>query len=261
MKNRIRTAQELSALLPMTSDTQSQIDLCLASFRIAITPYYASLIDKGNPDCPIRKQCVPTLDETCIMPFEKADPLNEEGTSPVHHIVHRYPNRVLFLVTYQCAMYCRHCTRKRVVGETDIPISEFEIRSALQYIKSNESIEDVLVSGGDPLTLGDEKLERILRGIREIPHVKIIRIGTRVPVVMPMRVNAKLLIMLKKYSPIWMNTHFNHPKEITELSKKACLDIVNSGIPMGNQNVLLKGVNGRPSSTRRAVYEAPCDES
>ncbi len=246
MKNRYKTTEDLSKILTLSESTNQQIDSCLNTFRMAITPYYASLINPNDPNCPIRKQCIPQIEETCIMPFEMADPLNEEGTSPVHNIVHRYPNRVLFLVTYQCSMYCRHCTRKRVVGETDFPITEFEIRAALNYIRSNESIEDVLISGGDPLTLDDARLDRILKGVRSIPHVKIIRIGTRVPVVMPMRITPKLLSMLKKYSPIWINTHFNHPNEITQHSKKACIDIANAGIPLGNQNVLLRGVNDDP---------------
>ena len=243
MKNRYRSAEELSSLIPISDDETAGINMCLKSFRMAVTPYYASLIDPADPDCPIKKQCVPSPDEACIMPYDMADPLNEEGTSPVPHIVHRYPNRVLFLVTYQCSMYCRHCTRKRVVGETDMPISEFELKNALNYIRSNPQIEDVLISGGDPFTLDDDKLERILKGVRAINHVKIIRIGTRTPVVMPMRITPKILAMLKKYSPIWVNTHFNHPKEITEQSHKACLDIVNAGIPLGNQNVLLRGIN------------------
>ncbi|MEX1376334.1 MAG: lysine 2,3-aminomutase [Eubacteriales bacterium] len=243
MKNRIKDAESLSRIIPLSENEQRNISTCLNSFRMAITPYYASLMDINDENCPIRRQAIPSASEMCVMPYEMADPLNEEGDSPVNHIVHRYPNRVLFLVTLQCSMYCRHCTRKRVVGEEDKIISEIEIANAVAYIRNNPQIEDVLISGGDPLTLGDKKLEYIISKIRSIPHVKIIRIGTRVPVVLPMRITPKLLTMLKKYSPIYINTHFNHPKEITPESSAACLSIVNAGIPMGNQNVLLKGIN------------------
>ena len=243
MKNRIQNYDDLKQLYPNIAVEEQNVRLCLESFRMSITPYYASLIDPSDPNCPIMCQSVPSIKEMCIMPYESIDPLNEEGNSPVKNIVHRYPNRVLFLITYQCSMYCRHCTRKRVVGERDGVISETEIANAIQYIKANPQIEDVLISGGDPLTLSDKKIESIISKIRSIPHVKVIRIGTRVPVVMPMRITTKLLNMLKKYSPIYINTHFNHPKEITALSSAACMSIVDAGIPLGNQNVLLKGVN------------------
>ncbi len=243
MKNSIKSAEKLSGYINLSTNEINQIKMCLGSFKMAITPYYASLIDFNNPDCPIRKQCVPRIEENCIFPFEKADPLNEDETSPVKNIVHRYPNRVLFLVTHNCAMYCRHCTRKRVVGDSENSISEYEIKAAIEYIKNNEMIEDVIISGGDPLTLSDDKIDRILGDISKIAHVKIIRIGTRTPVVLPMRITPKLISVLKKHSPLYINTHFNHPKEITPLSRKACLDLANAGIPLGNQNVLLKGIN------------------
>jgi lysine 2,3-aminomutase len=172
-----------------------------------------------------------------------ADPLSEERDSPVQHIVHRYPDRVLFLVTHQCAMYCRHCTRRRLVGEEDHVISEAAMEQALTYIRDRVQIRDVLISGGDPLTLSDTRLEQIVASLRQIEHVEIIRIGTRVPVVMPMRITPGLLAMLKKYQPIWINTHFNHPRELTDAAIQACGAIVDAGIPLGNQSVLLKGIN------------------
>ena len=210
---------------------------------MAITPYYASLIDPKDPNCPIRRQCVPSISETTILPCEMADPLSEEQYSPVPNIVHRYPDRVLFLVTHQCAMYCRHCTRRRTVGEEDRFITPREVEAAAQYIESNPQIRDVLISGGDPLTMGDAALERILSRLRKISHVDILRIGTRVPCVLPMRITPSLLSMLRKYQPVWINTHFNHPRELTVESLKACAAIVDAGIPLGNQSVLLKGIN------------------
>lgn len=242
-RNRITTVEELSKVIHISDKEKQEISTCLKKFRMAITPYYASLMDADNPDCPIRRQAVPSIKETIILPYEMADPLDEERDSPVQNIVHRYPDRVLFIVTRMCSMYCRHCTRRRMVGEEDEIISDEEIDKAVEYINSHKQIRDVLISGGDPLTMSDDRLEKILAKVRAIDHVEVIRIGTRVPVVMPMRITPELLSMLKKYSPIWINTHFNHPKEITPYSAKACGDIVDAGIPLGNQSVLLRGIN------------------
>lgn len=253
MKNRITTVEGLSKLIHLTDQEKQEISCCLEKFRMAITPYYASLMDADDPNCPIRKQAVPSIKETIVLPYEMADPLAEDKESPVKNIVHRYPDRVLFLVTRMCSMYCRHCTRRRMVGEEDKAISDEEIELAVKYIESNPQIRDVLISGGDPLTLSDERLEKIIARLRAIKHVEIIRIGTRVPVVMPMRITPQLLAMLKKYSPIWINTHFNHPKEITPYSSKACLDIVDAGIPLGNQSVLLRGVNDNPETMKELL--------
>ena len=241
--NRITTVQELAKIVDLTKQEEEDIGKCLQLFRMAITPYYASLMDPSNPLDPIRRQAIPSIEETYPCSNDLEDPLNEEGDSPVPHIVHRYPDRVLFLVTLQCSMYCRHCTRRRVVGEGDRTINEKEIQKALAYIREHKEIRDVLISGGDPFTMGDEKLEHIISSLREIPHVDIIRIGTRTPVVMPMRITDDLVAMLKKYQPIWINTHFNHPKEITNESMQACTKIVDAGIPLGNQSVLLRGIN------------------
>jgi len=243
LKNRITSTEGLKKILSLSESEERDINLCLSSFRMAITPYYASLIDPFNPQCPIRKQSIPSAEEMKIMPYELDDPLNEEGDSPVKHIVHRYPDRVLFLLTYKCSMYCRHCTRKRMVGEEDFTITNAELDQALSYIRDNSAIRDVLLSGGDPLTMSDSRLEYIISRLRSIPHVEIIRIGTRVPAVLPMRITPELLNMLKKYHPIWINTHFNHPSEITEQSAAACRAIADAGIPLGNQSVLLKGIN------------------
>jgi len=254
-KNRITTVEQLEKVIHLSEKEKQDISLCLKNFRMAITPYYASLMDPDNPNCPIRMQAVPTINEMNILPYELKDPLSEDKSSPVKNIVHRYPDRVLFLVTRMCSMYCRHCTRRRTVGEEDFAISDEEIDAAVDYIAKNEAVRDVLISGGDPLTLGDDKLERIIAKLRGIDHVEIIRIGTRVPVVMPMRITSELLDMLKKYQPIWINTHFNHPKEITPDSIKACTDIVDAGIPLGNQSVLLRGINDNVETMKELVLK------
>lgn len=243
MANRITNSRQLTEILNISTDEQKGIEMCLERFRMAITPYYASLIDRNNPEDPVRKQAIPNKKELLVSEGELHDPLAEQHYSPVSNIVHRYPDRVLFLLTDKCAMYCRHCTRRRMVGKKDCSITEEAVENAVQYIREHEVIRDVLLSGGDPLMLPDSKLESIISRLRKIPHVEVIRIGTRVPVVLPMRITDELLSMLKKYHPIWINTHFNHPNEITEASKAACEKIADAGIPLGNQNVLLRGVN------------------
>lgn len=243
LQNRITRVEELEKVLHLSEREKADIALCLSRFRMAITPYYASLMDPDDPGCPIRMQAVPTINETHILPCEMSDPLNEESDSPVKNIVHRYPDRVLLLVTHTCAMYCRHCTRRRIVGEEDRFITPAELDAAIAYIQQNRRIRDVLISGGDPLTMRDAALERIIARLRAIDHVDVIRIGTRVPVVMPMRITPALLTMLKRYHPVWINTHFNHPCELTPDAQKACAAIMDAGIPLGNQSVLLRGIN------------------
>ena len=242
-KNRITTFEQLEKLIELDDEDKEDIKECLKKFRMAITPYYASLIDTSNPRCPIRLQSVPTIYELETSIDELEDPLDEEKYSPVPGIVHKYPDRVLFLLTARCSMYCRHCTRRRFAGNEDYNISKSNLNSCIEYITCHSEIRDVLLSGGDPFTLNDDYLEGIIKRLREIPHVEVIRIGTRTPVVLPMRITDNLIEMLKKYHPIWINTHFNHPKEITNEAINACLKIVNAGIPLGNQTVLLKGVN------------------
>ncbi|MHB1315711.1 MAG: lysine 2,3-aminomutase [Christensenellales bacterium] len=254
-KNRITSVEELGKVIPLSEQEKQEISKCLTLFRMAITPYYASLMDPKDPGCPIRMQAVPTINETRILPCEMDDPLNEEQDSPVKNIVHRYPDRVLFLVTHQCSMYCRHCTRRRTVGEEDKLITDGEVDDAIRYIAQHPQIRDVLVSGGDPLTMSDKKLENIIARLRSVEHVEIIRIGTRVPVVLPMRITPELLAMLKKYQPIWINTHFNHPTEITPEARKACADIVDAGIPLGNQSVLLKGINDSTETMKELLLK------
>ncbi len=249
-RNRITSLEKLDKIIALPETNKADVLNCLEKFRMAITPYYASLMDFSDPDCPVRKQSIPCAEELCNDTYGIEDPLGEDHYSPVPNIVHKYPDRVLFLVTRMCSMYCRHCTRRRMVGEEDFSISEHELEAALGYINKNKAIRDVLISGGDPLILSDSVLEKIISRVRSIEHVEIIRIGTRVPVVMPMRITGNLVRMLRKYHPIWINTHFNHPKEITPESAEACRKIVDAGIPLGNQTVLLKGVNNDPAVMR-----------
>lgn len=211
-------------------------------FHIRINPYYLSLI--RYPGDPIWLQCIPDEKELEENNFPE-DPLNEDADSPVPSITHRYPDRVLFLTTSQCSMYCRFCTRKRKVGDSD-KISMKFIQNGLDYIRSHTEIRDVILSGGDPLMLTDYMLEKILKGLRDIPHIEIIRLGTKMPCVLPQRITPKLIDMLKKYHPIYVNTHFNHPWECTPEAKKACAMLADAGCPVGNQTVLMKGVNDDP---------------
>jgi lysine 2,3-aminomutase len=254
-RNRIRDVETLSRVLDMSEDEKRGVEECLRRFRMAVTPYYASLMDPSDTLDPVRLQAVPSIRETDVYPWEMADPLDEEGESPVKNIVHRYPDRVLFLVTRCCAMYCRHCTRRRLVGEEDYCISEEETQAALDYIRRTPQIRDVLVSGGDPLTLSDERLEHILSELRKIDHVEIIRMGTRIPVTLPMRITPELLAMMKKYQPLWINTHFNHPRELTPDSIRACGAIIDAGIPLGNQSVLLKGINNDTATMKELLLK------
>ena len=254
-ENRITSVDMLAEIISLSEKEKRDILRCLDGFRMAITPYLASLMDPEDPRCPIRMQFVPSINETRVLPWEGKDPLGEERDSPVQSIVHRYPDRILFLVTRQCAAYCRYCIRKRHVGEEDFAISEKEKEKAISYIAKTPAIRDVLISGGDPLTMSEENLEDIIRRLRAIEHVEIIRIGTRMPGTLPMRVTPALLAMLKKYHPIWINTHFNHPRELTAEAVKACTAIADAGIPLGNQSVLLKGVNDNTETMKELLLK------
>ncbi len=255
LRNRITDLEQLRSVLALTPEEEEGVAKCLTRLRMAITPYYASLIDPDDPNCPVRKQAVPVVQELHLGHADMDDPLHEDVDSPVPHVTHRYPDRVLFLVTSVCSMYCRHCTRRRFAGHTDRAISRDEIMEGVRYIQNTPEVRDVLISGGDPLTLTDDALEFIIRELRAIPHVEIIRIGTRTPVVMPQRITRELCAMLRKYHPIWLNTHFNHPKEVTPESRRACEMLVDAGIPVGNQSVLLKGVNDCPHIMKKLVHE------
>lgn len=255
MQNRIETVDDLKKYIDLTMEEEKGIRKCLDTLRMAITPYYLSLIEPNDPDDPIRKQAIPTSFELEHANCDCEDPLHEEADSPVPGLTHRYPDRVLLLITDQCAMYCRHCTRRRFAGQNDQGLPMEQIDRAIEYIEKNPVIRDVLISGGDPLLMSDYNLEQIIKKIRKIPHVEIIRIGTRTPVVMPQRITPSLVTMLKKYHPIWINTHFNHPKEITPESKRACEMLANAGIPLGNQTVLLRGVNDCLHIMKKLMHE------
>lgn len=243
VKNRIETLEQLKQYITLTPEEENGVKESLKTLRMAITPYYLSLIDPNNPNCPIRKQSVPTIAETHQAGADLLDPLHEDEDSPVPGLTHRYPDRVLFLITDQCSMYCRHCTRRRFAGQHDCESPKERIQKSIDYIARTPQVRDVLLSGGDGLLVSDAMLESIIERLRAIPHVEIIRIGTRTPVVCPQRITDDLVNMLKKYHPIWVNTHFNHPNEITPESAEACAKLANAGIPLGNQSVLLRGVN------------------
>jgi len=251
--HRITTVDELSQVINLTDAERQIVEVSLNTLRMAITPYYASLMDPDDAACPIRMRAVPTILETHIAPEDMLDPLHEDVDSPVPGLTHRYPDRVLFLVTDRCSMYCRHCTRRRMAGETDRPRSQDQIDEMLAYVRDTRGVRDVLLSGGDPLTLSTKRLEYIVAKLREIEHVEIIRYGTNVPVVLPQRITDELLTMTKKYQPIWINTHFNHPKEITAESRQALASLVDAGFVLGNQSVLLKGINDCPYVMKELV--------
>ncbi len=245
-KHRITSLSEVEKLLDikLSDEKRAQVEKTIDKFPLSITPYYLSLIDTDNlENDPVYMQSVPSVNELCISKADMADPLHEDEDSPVPGITHRYPNRVLFLVSNKCAMYCRHCTRKRKVGDIDNIPSKEVIDAGLEYIRNTPVIRDVLLSGGDPFLLSDEYIDYILTELGKIDHVEVIRIGTRTPVVLPYRITDELVAVLKKHSPLWINTHFNHPRELTASSKKALAMLADAGIPLGNQTVLLAGVN------------------
>ncbi len=250
MRERVTDAAALARWLPESDELRTELEACTSRFRMAVTPYYLSLIDPDDPCDPIRRQCIASAREMERSANDLSDPLNETGSLVTPHIVHRYPDRVLLLSTMECAMYCRHCTRRRIVGECDSAVSIAALDRELDYVRAHTEIRDVLISGGDPLTLPTEHLEKILRLLRAIEHVDIIRIGTRVPCVMPMRIDDALLSMLKQYQPLWINVQFNHVRELTPDSERALQAMADAGFPLGNQSVLLRGVNDSTDTMR-----------
>ena len=255
VKNRIETLEDLKKYVSLTPEEEEGVKKTLQTLRMAITPYYVSLIDPNNPDCPVRKQAVPTGKETYQSPADLLDPLHEDEDSPVPGLTHRYPDRVLLLITDMCSMYCRHCTRRRFAGQKDGESAIERIDRAIEYIAKTPQVRDVLLSGGDALMVSDERLEYIISRLRKIPHVEIVRIGSRTPVVCPQRITDDLVNMLKKYHPIWLNTHFNHPQEVTKEAAEACAKLANAGIPLGNQTVLLRGVNDCVNTMKKLMHE------
>ena len=255
LRNVIKDIPTLEKVAVLTAQEKKDLQACLKKFTMAITPYYAALMDKKNKACPVRMQAIPRAPELDHDASDLSDPLHEDVDSPVPGLTHRYPDRVLLLVTNICSMNCRHCTRRRLVGFEDVHMSSANIDRAIEYIRKTPEVRDVLISGGDPLVLTDEMLEGIIAKLRAIDHVEIIRIGTRMPVVMPMRITDKLVNMLKNYHPIYVNTHYNHPKELTAEAREACRKLADAGIPLGNQSVLLRGINDCPQTMKRLVHE------
>lgn len=242
--------------ITLPPDKRTALEETVAKFPLCVTPYYLSLIDREDyANDPVFMQCFPSTRELEIGEDDIADPLAEDTDHPAPCITHRYPDRVLFLVSNVCAMYCRHCTRKRRVGDQDSIPSKEEIAAGLAYIRSHPEIRDVLLSGGDPLMLPDDLLDRILSALDDIDHVEVVRIGTRIPVVLPQRVTDDLVEMLARHQPLWINTHFNHPKEITATAERALGKLADAGIPLGNQTVLLANVNDCPRLQMALVHK------
>ena len=243
MRHAVRSSAELERLVPLTPEEQAGCRDTASIFRLGISPYYLSLIDRAHPFCPVRMQAIPVASEARISPGELADPLGEDQTRPVPAIVHRYPDRVLLLALDSCSTYCRHCTRRRITKGGEAELSRAELEKGVDYIRAHPEVRDVLVSGGDPFLLADARLEELLGPLRDIPHVEMIRIGTRVPVCLPMRVTEALARLLRRHAPLFVVTHFNHPKELTPEARAACELLVDHGIPVENQAVLLRRVN------------------
>ena len=255
VKNRIESLEDLKKYITLSAEEEEGVKKTLETLRMAVTPYYFSLMDNNDPNCPVRKQAIPSIKEIHQAEADLLDPLHEDEDSPVPGLTHRYPDRVLLLMTDMCSMYCRHCTRRRFAGASDDAMPMDRIDKAIEYIAKTPQVRDVLLSGGDALLVSDETLEYIISKLRAIPHVEIVRIGSRTPVVLPQRITPELVEMLKKYHPIWLNTHFNHPKEVTPESKKACELLANAGIPLGNQSVLLRGINDCVHVMKKLVHE------
>lgn len=250
IRNRVRSLGQLAKYVPSLScrgDLQKVID----KYPMAITPYYASIIRRADMSDPVFRMSIPDVQEMFDPPCLTDDPLEEHQDMPVPGLVHRYRDRALLIATTMCSMYCRHCTRKRIAGTRENAISARRMRQAQEYLFNHPEITDVIVSGGDPLTMSDEAIEAVLSMLGSVPSVEVIRIGTRVPVVLPMRITDELVNILKKYHPLWINTHFNHPNELTLEARSACAKLADAGIPLGNQTVLLRGVNDDPQVIER----------
>jgi len=255
LRQRITDVHELRAILYLSEDERRAFADTGKKIPFAITPYFASLLDRDNPSQPLRRTVVPLTKEHLLSPGEAEDPLEEEHDSPLPGLVHRYPDRVLFLATDFCSTYCRYCTRSRMVGANrDACSGRNHWDEAVAYIEATPSVRDVLISGGDPLTLADESLERLLMRLRRIPHVEFLRIGTKVPVVLPQRITPSLTRMLKKYHPLWMSIHFTHPDELTPEVNQACTRLADAGIPLGSQTVLLAGINDHVETMRKLFH-------
>lgn len=250
MRNRVRTEEALRGWLDPTDEEQDGIRQTTGVFQWSVTPYYASLMDPANPACPVRRQVIPLPDELTPDIVGVEDPLEEVAHSPVKNLIHNYRDRVAFCVTSQCAIYCRYCLRKRMVGEASFMMRKAELQEAIDYIAAHPEIRDVLLTGGDPLTFNDEHIDWLLGSLQAIPHVDIVRIGSRMPVKLPQRFTPELCDILGRHHPVWLNTHFNHAREVTPDAAAAIDRLLRAGVPVGNQTVLLRGINDTPDAMR-----------
>jgi len=254
-RNRVTGLEMLEKVIDVTPAERSAFEQSHAMFHMGITPYYAALMEPGNPNCPIRLQSVPQQGELLVLPTDLEDPLAEERDMPVPGITHRYPDRVLFYTTHNCPVYCRHCTRKRKVSDPSTAAAKKQLEDGLAYIAAHPEIRDIVISGGDPLSLSDDRLDYILGRLRDIPHVEMFRLGTRNLVTLPQRVTDDFANMLRKHQPVFVNTHFNHPKECTAEAFEACRKLADAGCVLGNQMVLLKGVNDDPKIVKELNHK------
>jgi lysine 2,3-aminomutase len=255
LKNRVTNLQQLEQKIALTPEERAGVILSGHKLALAITPHFFNLIDPEDPACPIRRQVIPRIEEADRSPFEMSDPCGEDSHMPVPGLVHRYPDRVLFLVTDRCASYCRYCTRSRVVSGAGEQELHTNFEEAYRYLETHSEIRDVLLSGGDALLLSDDRLRGILRRLRSIDHIEFVRIGTRVPIFLPQRVTPELCRMLQEFHPLWMSVHVNHPRELTTEVRAALERLVNHGVPLGNQSVLLKGVNDDLTVMKALVHK------
>jgi lysine 2,3-aminomutase len=254
-RNRIRKFEQMQAMLELSPAERQALTEAGSMLPVGVTPYYMSLLDPANAEQPLRKTVIPRADEFVRTSGEADDPLGEDGHSPVPGLVHRYPDRVLLLALDFCSTYCRYCTRSRVVGHGELAPNEKRLEAAFDYLRGTPQVRDVLISGGDPLALAEERLDWILSRLRAIPHIEFIRIGTKMPAVLPQRITPQLTRMLRKYHPLWMSLHFLHPDECTPEAVKACSRLADAGIPLGSQTVLLKGVNDSVETMRSLVHK------
>jgi lysine 2,3-aminomutase len=255
LSHRIFTFDKLKDVIHVTKSEKESIRLCWHRFPMTITPYFSALLDPFNSRCPLRLQCIPRKNELFVGKNDMIDPCSEDRDTVVPNLVHRYPDRVLLLATTRCAVYCRYCTRRRFVGSREVDITKENLDAICNYLRKNRKIRDVLISGGDPFLLEDSRLESILRALRAIRHIEILRIGTRVPVTLPMRVTESLVEMLHRYHPLFVNIHFTHPKEITPEVREACGLLTDAGVPLGSQTVLLRGINDQAPIIKKLVHE------
>lgn len=255
LRNRVTTLEQLEGHLALSAEERAGVILSGNKLALAVTPHFFNLIEPENPDCPIRRQVIPRLEESTTAPWEMADPCGEDAHMPVPGLVHRYPDRVLFLVTDRCASYCRYCTRSRVVSGVGEQELHTEFEEVFRYLEEHAEVRDVLLSGGDALLFSDAKLDAILTRLRAIPHIEFLRIGTRVPIFLPQRITPELCRMLQKHHPLWMSVHVNHPRELTLEVKEALGRLADHGIPLGNQSVLLTGVNDTVETMKQLMQK------